>query len=144
MPAHDANDSTWYVLRYVEDFRAAADAADDPTAPFGDPSAPYLEPTLQFDERRGVLELQIEPSLDPADPPPGVAADVDGEVYCVDESGTLAVVHCDGTRAVMPCHPGILAQPAGLAVDRRGYLYIADPAAHRVVVLEPRTGSVQA
>src|SRR5262249_37020847 len=40
--------------------------------------------------------------------------------------------------------PGILAQPAGLALDRRGYLYIADRAACRVVVLDLRAGAVVA
>src|SRR5262249_3976784 len=138
------NNSTWYVLRYAEDFLAPAAAAGDPTAPFGVPSAPFLESTLQFDERRGVFELHAEPSAEAADPPRGIAVDVDGEVYCVDEHGVLVVVHCDGTRAPLPCEPNIVAQPAGLALDRRGFLYVADPAAHRVVVLDPRGGAVQA
>jgi phage tail-like protein len=144
MPATDANDATWYVLRYVEDFIAPTGVPVDPTAPFGVPSAPYLQPTLLFDERRGVLELQPEASPVAADPPPGIALDVDGEIYRVDDSGTLVVIRCDGTCVPLLCEPNVLAQPAGLALDRRGFLYIADPAARRVVVLLPDAGTVQA
>jgi phage tail-like protein len=144
MPAHDANNATWYVLRYAEDFTARAGTEPDPSAPFEEPSSPYLQPMLLFDERRGVLELQVEAPATAADPPPGMAIDPGGDVYRVDDNGVLAVVHCDGSSAPLPCEPGILAQPAGLALDRRGYLYVADPAAHRVVVLDPAGGSVRA
>jgi phage tail-like protein len=144
MPAHDANNATWYVLRYAEDFAALAGAANSPSDPFGQPSSPYLEPTLMFDERRGVLELQAEASPQAADPPPGIAVDLDGEIYCVDETGTLVVIRCDGSRVPMVCEPGVLAQPAGLALDRRGFLYVADPAARRVVVLDPEDATVRA
>src|SRR5262249_38042439 len=131
MPAHDANNATWYVLRYAEDFPAGT----DPTAPFADPSHPYLEPSLLYDERRGFLGWQPEASDFAADPPAGIAVDVDGDIYLVDDCGRLVVVRCDGSRAPLPCETAVLAQPAGLALDRRGYLYVADPAAHRVVVL---------
>jgi len=142
MPARDANNATWYVLRYAEDFRTPPDRS--PSAPFGQPSLPYLEPALLYDELRGVLELQIEPSEFAADPPPAVAVDVDGDIYRVDENGVLLVVHCDGSSVPWPCEPNILAQPAGLALDRRGYLFAADPAAHRVVVFDPEDGTVRA
>jgi len=144
MPAHDANNATWYVLRYAEDFAVPAGVEPDPLAPFQQPSVPYLQPQLLFDERRGVLELQIEAPPVPADPPRGIALDIDGNIYRVDDSGVLVVVRCDGTSAPLPCEPNVLAQPAGLALDRRGYLYIADPPAHRVVVLDPRDGAVRA
>jgi phage tail-like protein len=144
MPAHDANNATWYVLRYAEDFTPLPGAAGDPTAPFRQPTSPYLEATLLFDARRGVLELQPEPAAAPTPPPPGIALDVDGDVYRVDETGRLVIVRCDGTRVPLPCEPGVLAQPAGLALDRRGYLYVADPAARRVVVLNPDDATVRA
>src|SRR5262249_54346898 len=101
-------------------------------APFGVPTLPYLEPALLFDERRGVLELQPEPSPVAAEPPPGIAVDVDGDVYRVDDNGVLLAVRCDGSAGPLLCEPGILAQPAGLALDRRGFLYVADPPAGRV------------
>jgi phage tail-like protein len=144
MPAHDANNATWYVLRYAEDFTALPGLDQDPSAPFRLPSSPFLQSTLLFDERRGVLELQPEAATVAAVPPPGIAIDVDGDIYRVDDNGTLLVVHCDGTAAPLPCEPGVLAQPAGLALDRRGYLYVADPAACRVVVFDPDDASVRA
>ena len=143
MPAHDANNATWYVLRYPEDFLASS-GPPDPAAPFKVPSAPYLEPTLLFDQLRGVLELQPEASLVAAGPPPGIALDADGDIYRVDGTGALVVVRSAGTSSPLPCEPGVLAQPAGLALDRRGYLYVTDPAARRVVVLDPDDGSARA
>ena len=108
------------------------------------PSSPYLPPTLLYDQLRGVLELQPEAAPTAADPPRGIAADVDGNIYRVDDDGQLMVLRCDGTSAPLLCEPRVLAQPAGLALDRRGFLYVADPAAARVVVLLPDDGSVQA
>jgi phage tail-like protein len=155
MPAHDANNATWYVLRYAEDFGAK----QEPEAPFRKPSSPYLDPSLLYDERRGVLELQPEPSEFAADPPPGIALDIDGDIYCVSRIGLqacparearppcespLLVIRCDGSSVPLPCEANILAQPAGLALDRRGYLYIADPPAQRVVVLNPEDSAVVA
>src|SRR5262249_24944102 len=144
MPAHDSNNATWYVLRYPEDFATLSVAPHDPSAPFAQPSSPILESTLLYDSLRGVLELQPEASPVAADPPPGIAVDVDGDIYRVDDNGILVVVRCDGSSVPIPCECGILAQPAGLALDRRGYLYVADPAARRVVVLNPDDGSVPA
>lgn len=143
MPARDANDATWYVLRYAEDFTPRTEPPD-PLAPFAQPSSPYLEPSLLFDERRGVLELRPEAPPTAAEPPAGLAVDIGGEVYRVDDTGTLVVLRCDGSRLPLPCEPGILARPAGLALDRRGFLYVADPAARWVVVLSPDDGSVLA
>jgi phage tail-like protein len=144
MPAHDANDATWYVLRYAEDFAAPAGEPPDPTAPFAVPSSPYLQPTLLYDQLRGVLELQPEAAPTAADPPRGIAVDVGGDIYRIDDDGQLMVLRCNGTSAPLLCEPRVLAQPAGLALDRRGFLYVADPAAARVVVLLPDDGSVQA
>ena len=144
MPARDANDATWYVLRYRDDFTALGGAPHDASAPFAVPSSPYLQSTLLFDELRGVLELQPQASVVPADPPQGIAVDLDGDIYRVGDDGRLVVVRCDGTCVPLLCEPGVLAQPAGLALDRRGFLYVADPAAARVVVLLPDDGSMQA
>jgi phage tail-like protein len=144
MPAHDANNATWYVIRYPEDFIAPPGKPHDESAPFRDPSYPYLQSMLLYDELRGVLELQPEASPVAADPPPGIAIDVDGDIYRVDDNGVLVVVRCDGTSVPIPCEPNILAQPAGLALDQRGWLYVADPAAHRVVVLDPDDSTVTA
>jgi len=144
MTAHDANNATWYVLRYGTDFAMLPGVAPDPSAPFATPSSPYLQSTLLFDALRGVLELQPEASFTPAEPPQGIAVDVDGEVYRVDQNGCLVVIRCDGTRAPLVCEPGVLAQPAGLALDRRGFLHVADPPAARVVTLSPDDGGVRA
>ncbi|HEX3864899.1 MAG TPA: phage tail protein [Stellaceae bacterium] len=144
MPARDANDATWYVIRYPEDFATLAGAPADATAPFQVPSSPFLEPALLYDERRGVLELQPEASPVAADPPAGIAVDVEGDIYCVDDNGILLVVRCDGTSTPLICEPNVFAQPAGLALDRRGFLYVADPAAGRVLVLSPDDGKVEA
>jgi len=146
MPARDANDATWYVLRYDEDFLAPASVAGDPDAPFAVESYPWLEDTLLYDPARHVLELLPEP-LDPkhaATPPPGLAIDVTGVIYRVDpRTGALRIVHCDGSEQPFPCEPHVLARPAGIAIDARGWIWIADPAARRVVGLHPDDGSVQ-
>ena len=144
MPAHDSNNATWYVLRYPEDFATLSGAPHDSSAPFQQPSSPFLESTLLYDVARGVLELQPEASPLAADPPPGLAVDADGDIYRVDDNGILTIVRCDSSSVPLLCEPGILAQPVGLALDRRGYLHIADPAARRVVVLNPDSGSVPA
>jgi phage tail-like protein len=144
MPARDSNDATFYVLRYAEDFTPVSGAANDSSAPFGSPSSPYLDPALLFDWRRGVLELQPEASPFAADPPRGIAIDPNGDVYRVDDDGVLMLVRCDGSSSPLICEPNVLAQPAGLALDRRGYLYIADPAAARVVVYDPGSRAVVA
>ena len=144
MPSRDANDATWYVLRYAEDFRPRPGEPTGANAPFGLPSAPWLQASLLHDELRGVLELQPQASPIAAEPVQGVAVDADGDVYRVDDDGRLVAVRCDGSVAPLLCEPGVLAQPAGLALDRRGLLYVADPAAKRVVVLLPDDGSVQA
>ena len=49
---------------------------------------------------------------------------------------------CDGSRGDLVCERGVFARPAGLALDRRGLLYVADPLAKRVVVILPDDGSV--
>jgi phage tail-like protein len=136
MAARDANNATWYILRYASDFMPRAASASDPAPPqFVPPDAP----ALVYDESHNVLELMpATPPLE-APPPPGFVIGLNGEVYRVDpDSGHLVACYCDGTRAPFQCG-GIAA--AGLALDRRGFLYVADPVAGRVVVLRPEDRS---
>jgi phage tail-like protein len=145
MPARDANDATWYVLRYAEDF-SPRPGADD-RAPFGEDSSPFHDGAVFYDPARHVLELVPEPL--PAEqeiqPPPGLAVDINGEIYRVDPATHgLRRVRCDGSEVALPCEPHVFARPAGLALDRRGFLYVADRAARRVVVVLPDDGSVHA
>jgi phage tail-like protein len=139
MPTRDANNATWYVLRYATDFTPRAPTPDDPAPP------ERIGP-LFYDDDRHVLELlpQIAPG-DEEGPPTGLAVDVDGEVYRVDPAtGRLLVRRCDGSTRAVVCEPGVFATPAGLALDCRGLLYVADPVARRVVVVLPEDGSVRA
>jgi phage tail-like protein len=138
MSSTNANGATWYVLRYAEDFRAR------PTSGPNDPFGVELGPDLFYDEARGVLELLPARPQTAVPPPPGLAVDVDGEVYRVDpRTGILLVRRCDGSEVALVREPGVLAAPAGLALDRRGFLHIADAAARRVVVVLPEDGSVR-
>jgi phage tail-like protein len=133
----DPNGAGWYVLRYARDF-------DGPGTVPGLPlwQQPALGPELFYDDIRHVLELLPVPGTSPIAPLPGLAVDVTGEIYRVNERGELVRRHCDGCEAPLLCEPGVLVLPAGLALDRRGFLYVADPGAHRVVVLDPDDGSV--
>ena len=64
MTARDANNATWYILRYASDFTQRVATASDPTPPqFVPPDAP----ALVYDDSRHVLELM------PAKPPQEVA-----------------------------------------------------------------------
>jgi phage tail-like protein len=140
MPSRNTNDATWYVLRYARDFV--------PPVPLPVPERwrfPELDPTLLFDGRRHVLELRPARAATEVEPLPGLAVDPTGEIYRVDRTtGVLLVRRCDGSEQPLVCRPGVLAAPAGLALDRRGYLYVADPLAHRVLVVLPDDGSLVA
>jgi hypothetical protein len=139
MFARDANNTTWYVLRYARDF---VPPPPDPSVPAW--QVPVLEDAaLFYDDARHVLELVPTSPLVEEEPLPGIAVDVDGEIYRVDPvTGKLVVRRCDGSECGLVCERDVLATPAGLALDRRGYLYVADPLAHRVVVVLPDDGSV--
>ena len=141
MPAHDANNATWYMLRYAVDF------ASQPAPPPYDPTQPLLDSTLFYDDGRGVLELLPATPDQEAKAPAAPAVDVNGEIYLagVAKGRTQVLVRrCDGTREPIVCDPFVFAGPRGMALDRRGYLYVADARARRVVVLLPDDGSVQA
>src|SRR5687767_5703678 len=107
MSGHDANNATWYLLRYAEDF--------DPHHPIARarPYPPHLGASLFYDDARYVLELlskRIERELSPLS---GLAVDVNGEVYRVDPvSGELRVRRCDGSEVPMVCEPQVLIRPA--------------------------------
>jgi hypothetical protein len=139
MAARDANNATWYILRYASDFTPRVATAGDPAPPqFVPPDAP----ALVYDASRHVLELMPAKPPQEAAPPPGLAVGVDGEVYRVDPADCrLLVRRCDGTEALLLCEPGIVRAPSGLALDRRGFLYVADPGARRVIVLLPDDAS---
>jgi phage tail-like protein len=137
MPARDANNATWYLLRYGTDFTPRA---SDPDA---DPVPPELDATLFYDGQRHVLELLPTAPRQEREPLPGIAVDVNGEVYRA-EGRQVRVRRCDGSEVPLVRQPQVFARPAGLALDRRGLLYVADPLAHRVVAILPEDGSVQA
>lgn len=134
--SRDANDATWYVLRYASDFQPRTDPTLDPWV------SPVLQPTLFYDGDRHVLELLPEKPADDAEPPPGLAIDIDGQVYRVDPVTGRILVRCGATERELVCETGALGAAAGLALDRRGLLYIADPPARRVLVVVPDDGSV--
>jgi phage tail-like protein len=136
MLARDANNATWYLLRYAMDFTPRA------PKPLTDPVPPQLDPTLFYDEQRHVLELLPKVPQQERQPLPGIAVDVDGEVYRTD-GGQVLVRRCDGSEVPLVCQPQVFARPAGLALDRRGFLYVADPFARRVVAILPEDGNVQ-
>ena len=138
MTATDANGSTWYALATEADFLPgrALDGTPDPTGP-------ALGAGVSYDPDRHVLELTAEPPRRRLRRLPGLAVDPTGERYLV-VGGRLVVERCDGSLEPLPCEPGILRDPGGLALDRRGLLYVADRAAHRVVVLQPDDGRVEA
>lgn len=141
MPTRDANNATWYLLRYAEDFvppgpRPGAGASEVP---------PELDVALVYDPARHVLELRPSPPTSPLRPLPGIAVDINGEVYRVDPaSHELLVRRCDGSEEPLVRSPQVLGRPSGLALDRRGLLYVADPPVGRVVVVDPDAGSVVA
>jgi phage tail-like protein len=136
--ARNANNATWYLLRYASDFEHRA---PDPSEPSWVPPA-LPDGKLFYDDARHVLELRPAAPAHEAEPPLGLAVDVDGQVYRV-EPGTrrLLLRRCDGSEELVVCEPGVLLAPAGLALDRRGFLYVADPPAHRVLVVQPDDGS---
>lgn len=135
--ARDPNDATFYVLRYPTDFGAGGDAAD----PFRPESSPFLSAELFHDAERHVTELRPTDPRVEARPPPGIAVEPGGDVFRVDREKALVHRFCNGSEESFPCEPDLLRQPSGMALDRRGWLYVADPAAQRVTVLDTRSGA---
>jgi phage tail-like protein len=134
--SRDANNATWYVLQYATDFLPRTDPTLDPWV------SPVLDPSVFYDGSRHVLELlPVKPSTE-AEPLPGLAVDVDGQIYRVDPDTGRVLVVCGDHERDLVCERGALASAAGLALDRRRLLYIADPPAHRVLVVLPDDGSL--
>jgi len=136
--ARDPNGSTFYVLRYPPDFGSGGDPSD----PFQADSVPYLAPSLFHDSERHVTELRPAEPRAEVRPPPGIAVEPNGNVFRVDSHHRLVRRFCDSSEVPFPCEPGLLRRPAGLALNRRGWLYVADPAAHRVAVLDSGSGAL--
>jgi len=135
--ARDPNGATFYVLRYPADFGEGGEESD----PFQPESSPFLSAELFHDAERHVTELRPTAPRVEAHPPPGLAVEPGGDVFRVDRGGRLVRRSCDGTEERFPCEPDLVRKASGLALDRRGWLYVADPAARRVIVLETRTGA---
>jgi phage tail-like protein len=136
LATRDANDTTWYVLEYTHDFVPRTGPGIDPW------KLPVLDASLFYDKSRHVLELKpAQPPL-PVDPLPGVAIDVDGQIYHVDIVTGRILVRCGRVDRELVCERGAIASAAGMALDRRGLLYIADPPAHRVLVVVPDDGGL--
>lgn len=134
--SRDANGASWYVLEYASDFVPRPGPSPEPW------TVPVLDSSLLHDPERHVLELKPVAPVDEAEPPPGLAVDVDGQVYRVDPETGLVLVRCGKSERELVKEPGVIASAAGLALDRRGLLYIADPPAHRVLVVLPDDGSL--
>jgi phage tail-like protein len=136
LATRDANDTTWYVLRYESDF--VPRSAPGPDAWL----VPVLDPALFYDPDRHALELlPVKPAVE-AEPLPGIAVDVDGQIYRVDPITGRVLVRCGASERELVCERGATASAAGLALDRRGLLFIADPPAHRVLVVLPDDGGL--
>ena len=141
MAARDSNNATWYMLRYGADFAPRTPGPGDVAPPQFVPPEPE-PPTLFYDDSRQVLELVPLRAVTLLAPPPGLAVDVDGEIYLFEPStGRLLVQRCDGSQRPLLCEPGIVHSPMGMALDRRGFLYIADPIFGRVDVCRPDDAS---
>ena len=105
--SRDANNATWYVLWYPADFRPRTDPSLRPSM------SPLLEPTLFYDGDRHVVELLPGRPAAAAEPLPGLAVDVDGQVYSVDPRTGRVIVRCGNAvrELVRP------AQPADLLLE---------------------------
>ena len=135
--ARDPNNATFYVLRYPADFGEGGTETD----PFQSESSPFLSGELFHDAERHVTELRPTDPRVEVRPLPGVAIEPGGDVFRINREGELVRRACDGTETLFPCELDFVRRPAGLALDRRGWLYVADPVAQRVVVLDSRTGA---
>lgn len=137
MRASNANNATWFMLRYPEQFTPPPEGTEPHS------SYPHrLDAALFYDDARHVLELLPERPTDEAKLLPGLAVDADGEIYRVNRATGQILVVCGEHERPLVCEPHVLAGPRGLALDRRGLLYVADARARRVVVLLPEDGSV--
>jgi phage tail-like protein len=128
-PGRDPNDSSWKILRSSHDWA---------TAQFRN---------AVYDPARQVIELA----------PRGLAPGVTGPLEVCDSHGNCYRSDPDHDVVLGGCAPclvpimhfggrgtatGRLRRPLGLALDDRGFLYVADSDNHRVQVVRPADGSV--
>ncbi len=140
MPATNANNAGWFMLREGTDFEPrSTGGATDSTGPV------FEDSRLFFDDDRRVLEFAPLPPRFEQPPPPGWAGAGLGEEYASDpRTLRLTVKRCDGSVEPFPRDPCIVRCAAGLAIDRRGYLYAADPGQRAVIVIDPGSEHVEA
>lgn len=130
-PGRDPNDSSWQIVRRPSDWA---------TAKFTD---------AVYDAARMVVELA------PRELAPNAAGAVDvtapdGTLYRCDPDGDRVLRRGPCDAEFTPIHgfggrgtsTGRLRRPCGLALDDRGWLYVADADNHRVQVVDPRDGAV--
>ena len=135
MLARDANNSTWYMLRYPEQFAVSAPDV------FHGTQTPFMTSSMFYDDTRHVLELLPESSDREIEPLSGFMVDVTGEIYSANYRTGEITVKCGEHESQLLCETNVFIKPVGLALDRRGYLYVADASAKRVVVILPDDGS---
>jgi phage tail-like protein len=127
-PGRDANDAWWIVVRTPEDW--GADPRPDAT---------------RYDPSRRVLELLPRALAEGDGVTPSVVGP-DGTRYTADPTCDRILVEppCAGQSAVpLPgvggsgWEVGRLARPVAIAIDERGWLYVAEQGNHRVSVIDP-------
>src|SRR5260370_21463339 len=158
----DANDTTWLVVRYRDDWaRAVLDGL------YFDPLASRLELAVQLssshhDEPICAARVPLSASAPSASAVPQTVTlsqiwlplapvtDESGDQYRSDPVADVVLRRraCGGEFTPLPCfgghgwETGRLDHPIGLALDARGLLYVADACNHRVQVVRPADGSV--
>ncbi len=158
----DANDTTWLVVRYRDDWaRAVLDGV------YFDPLASRLELAVQLssshhDEPICAARVPLSASAPSASAVPQTVTlsqiwlplapvtDESGDQYRSDPVADVVLRRraCGGDFTPLPCfgghgwETGRLDHPIGLALDARGLLYVADACNHRVQVVRPADGSV--
>jgi phage tail-like protein len=133
--ARDPNQATWLALRYREDVLPWSGAAQ--------PAGPRLDASLGYDANAGVLELLPDRPRRMQRPMPGLAVQPDGEAYVADPRHGVLIVRCDGSRTPLVCGHR-WCDVAGMALDRRGFLFVCDRGAHEVLVVSPEDGALRA
>jgi phage tail-like protein len=115
-PGRDANDAWWVVVRRAEDWGTAMTGA-------------------HFDPSRDVVEL-APAALAPGDGGPATITGPDGTIYRADPIAGVVTRQGPCETAAVPIAWG-LRDPSALALDDRGWLYVADRGNHRVIVIDP-------
>lgn len=94
-------------------------------------------PPLTDDKSEATVEKNI-----PVPRPNSLAFDAQGTLYCVSD-GRVVTVPLDGAgEPKVLVAKGQVAEPRGLAVDARGFIYLADGATKTIKVFDPKTGTL--